>query len=222
MTFYNPFSKSKIKDVKIRILVDHREKNSLVSSELMKLGMEIEFKQLPVADYLIKNIAVERKTLSDFKSSIINKRIINQLLELKQYPSRLLIIEGLESESPYTGIIHENAFRGFVLSVLTDYQVPIIFTLNEKDTAKYLYVLAKKGQKKEYAIRASKTFKSDREQLQFILEGFPGIGPATAKKLILHFKNLRNISNATKEELMNVVGKKSEQIHRLFILNCES
>ncbi len=221
--FLNIFSKSKIRDVKIRILVDYREKNSLVASELVKLGMEIEFKQLPVADYLIKNIAVERKTLSDFKSSIINKRIINQLLELKQYPSHLLIIEGLESESPYAGIIHENAFRGFVLSVLTDYQVPIVFTLNEKDTAKYLYVLAKKGsQKKEYSIRASKTFKSDKEQLQFILEGFPGIGPATAKRLILHFKSLKNISNAPKEELMNIVGKKSEQIHKLFNLNYES
>ena len=59
----------------IKIIIDHREKNSLVSSELHKKGYEIEFQQLKVADYLVNDIAIERKTVSDFKSSIINKRM---------------------------------------------------------------------------------------------------------------------------------------------------
>jgi ERCC4-type nuclease len=220
MTFLDIFSKTKTsqnhgKSPPLSITIDHREKNSLVISELNSLGFKMEFKQLPVADYIMGKTAVERKTISDFKSSIINKRIISQLLELKQYPNPILILEGLEEENPYEGGIHENAFRGFLLSIISEYQVPIIFTLNEKDTAKYLYVLAKKSKPSAQGIRASKTHLSKKEQLQFILEGFPHIGPVAAKKLLSKFKSLHSLFNASQEELQEVIGKKSEDLYSL-------
>jgi len=219
MTFFNIFSKKQTKTkklTKIKIIADNRERNSLVISEIINLGIEIEFKQLPVADYLVNNsIAIERKTISDFKSSIINKRIISQLAELKQYPSPILIIEGIESNQIYEGVIHENAFRGFILSIVNDYKIPIIFTLNEKDTAKYIAVLTKKKAKKDSAIRATKILLTDKEQLQFIMEGFPNVGPTTAKKLLSHYKNIKNFINTSEEELKSVMGKKAEAIYKL-------
>ena len=211
----NIFSKKKTIEQKPKIIIDHREKNSLVVSELINLGCEIQFEQLPVADYIANNIAIERKTISDFKSSIINKRIISQLQELKQYPKHLLILEGLESTDPYSGGIHENAFRGFLLSIALEFQTPIIYTLNEKDTAKYLSILANKKEKGQQAIRASKILLTDKEQIQFILEGFPNIGPSTAKKLIEKFKTLKNIANTSKEDLEKIIGKKAEIFHNL-------
>ena len=215
--FLEIFSKKSEKSKqKIKIIVDHREKNSLVVSELYKLGFEIEYKQLPVADYFINNIAIERKTLSDFKSSIINKRIMQQLLELKQYPSHFLILEGLDDTDPYSGQIHENAFRGFLLSVILEYNVPIIFTLNEKDTAKYISVLANKKAKIETGIRATKILLTNKEQLQFILEGFPQIGPIAAKKLLKHFKTIKNLANSSLSELQKIIGKKAEIVYKLF------
>ncbi len=219
MAFLNIFSKSKAKNKheksKIKIIIDHREKNSLVASYLASQGFNIEFQQLPVADYLVDNIAIERKTISDLKSSIINKRIMSQLLELKQYQKFLLILEGLTQEDIYEGIIHENALRGFLLSVILDYQVPIIYTLNEKDTASYLAVLAKKSPKKDFSLRASKIIMTQEENLRYILEGFPQIGPVTAKRLLEHFKTLKEITNASEEELQKVIGKKSESFYKL-------
>ncbi len=216
MPFLNIFSKKEKKNQQseIKIIIDNREKNSLVASELAKLGFQIQFVQLPVADYIINDVAIERKTLSDFKSSIINKRIISQLLEIKQYPKNLLILEGFENY-PYEGIIHENAFRGLVLSISLEYKVPIICTLNEKDTAKYISILANKKQDKEFSLRASKIFLSDKEQLQFILEGFQGIGPITAKKLLSHFRTLKRIVNASKEELEKIIGKKADFLDKI-------
>ena len=214
MTFIDIFSKKKSKKKQnIVITIDHREKNSLVPSLLAK-DFEIEYKNLPVADYIVKDTAIERKTISDFKSSIINKRIIQQLLELKQYPNHLLILEGIE-EDIYDGQIHENAFRGFLLSVALEYQVPIIFTENAEDTAKYISVLAKKPEKTENSIRATKIFRTKKEQLQFILEGFPNIGPKTAKKLLKKFKTLKNLTNASLEQLQDLIGKKAESIYSL-------
>lgn len=212
MPFFNIFSKSKKKNSirnPIKIIVDNREKNALVATELSKLGFQIEFKHLLVADYIVNDIVIERKTISDLKSSIIDKRIISQLLELKQYSKHILILEGIEKDiNP--GIIHENAFRGFLLSVVLEYKVPMIFTQDYKDTAKYLSILAKKSPKEDFALRAKKIISTEKEQVQYILEGFPGIGPITAKKLIKKFRSLDNIFTAPESELQEILGKKAQ------------
>lgn len=211
----NIFSKSKEPPKeKIKIQIDHREKNSLVPS-LLEKNFRIEWKQLPVADYIIKDIAIERKTVSDLKSSIINKRIISQLLELKQYPSHLLLVEGILDEDLYNSGIHENAFRGFLLSVALEFQTPIIFTHNERDTARYLEVLAKKTEKPESGIRASKIIKDKEQQKQFILEGFPNIGGTKAKKLLEKFGSLNKIFQASEEELSEILGKRAKEFKDL-------
>ncbi len=217
MTFFNIFSNKKpdAEKPKPKIIIDHREKNSLVASYLAQQGFNLEFQQLPVADYLVDDIAIERKTISDFKSSIINKRIMHQLLELKQHKKCLLIIEGISEEDIYEGIMHENAFRGFLLSIIMNYQVPIIYTQTPQDTARYLALLAKKSPKKDFSLRASKIVFSDEEQLQYILEGFPQIGPASAKKLLEHFHTIKEIVNAPEEELKKVIGKKAEVLYKL-------
>ena len=216
MTFFNIFSKKpEKKQNKVKIVVDNHEKNSLVASYLASLGFNIEFQNLPVADYLINEIAIERKTISDFKSSIINKRIMHQLIELKQYPKYFLILEGFENEDIYSGIIHENAFRGFLLSIALEYQIPIIFTKNEKDTAKYIEVLAKKSKEKSFSIRPKKIIRNKDERVQFILEGFPNIGPKTAKKLIDKFGSIKNIINAPAGELKEILGKRTQDFAKL-------
>ena len=62
-----------------KIIIDIHEKNSLINSELIDLGLETEFKPLKVADYLVGDVAIERKTVSDFISSLVSKRLLNQL-----------------------------------------------------------------------------------------------------------------------------------------------
>lgn len=212
---FDIFSKRKVEKKKEKIIVDNRERNSLVVAELMKLGHEIEWRQLPVGDYLVNGVAVERKTVSDFKSSIINKRIISQLLELKQFDKNLLIVEGITEEDVYSGQIHENAFRGFMLSVLLEFNVPIVYTHNSSDTAKYIDVLARKKEKGEIGIRASKIALTREEQQQFILEGFPNVGAVKAKKLLEKFGSLKNIFNASSEELEEILGKRAEGFRKL-------
>jgi len=197
---------------KFKIIVDNREKNSLVISELVSLGMEVEFKHLLVADFLVKDVAIERKTVSDFISSMLNKRLLRQLEELQQYPNKLLIIEGIENRELYNDNIpgiNANAIRGFLLSMLLKHKIPIIFTKDYQDTAKFLSVLAKKKET-ESGIRARKKAFSKKEQLQYILEGFPGIGPKTAKKLLKKYKTIKKLINTSREELKKDLGKKAE------------
>ncbi len=196
------------------IIIDIREKNSLVPSLLPKLDCEIEFRHLEVGDYLINDIALERKTIPDFKSSILSKRLLFQLRELKQYPKALVILEGLSNFQLYQGILHENALRGFILSVLLEHKIPIIFTEDEEDTARYLSVLAKKTKKSQPSLR-QKIPLSTKEQKQFILEGFPGIGPSTAEKLLNEFNSLNSIFNAKEKALEKTLGKKTKEFKKL-------
>ncbi len=221
--FLDIFSKTNKKKLpkKEKIIIDYQERNSLVSGELEKLGLKTEFTRLKVADYMVKGIAIERKTVSDFISSMINKRLIKQLKELQQYENRLLLIEGIEEQELYseefaktkTGI-HPNAIRGFLLSILLNYKTPILFTKDFADTARFIKILSKK-QKKELPLNINKKTLNTQERIQFILEGFPGIGPKTARKLLNEFKTLQNIINASEEELKEVVGKKSEPLIKI-------
>ena len=210
----------------------------MLPSELSSLGFEIEFKELKVADYLVRNVAVERKTVSDFISSMINKRLLRQLEELQQYENKLLIIEGIEEQELYNDkkynmrfqrrqletavpqleeiqkepagfFLHPNAIRGFLLSILLKHKIPLLFTKDYKDTARFIERIARKKEQ-ELSLNATKKARNKKEQMQFILEGFPGIGPKTAKKLLKEFKSLKNIFNANEEELEKCIGKKAE------------
>jgi ERCC4-type nuclease len=212
MTFQDIFSNKQEIKIKPKIIIDFREKNSLVVSELMHLGCEINFQQLKLGDYIVKNVVIERKTISDFTSSMINKRLISQLNDLKELKSKILIIEGTEEQDLYTSSgINENAIRGFILSISLNYQIPIILTQDYEDTAKFILVLAKKQEKeKEVSLNFNRKPFDKKEQLQFILEGFPGIGPKNAKKLLEEKKNLKNIFNSSFEELEKIIGKKAE------------
>ncbi len=217
---FDIFSEKRIKEKRtIKIVVDYREKNSLVLSELKSLGIEIELAQLDVADYLIGNIAIERKTVSDFLSSMINRRLLHQLEQMNQYENRLLLIEGiyeqeLYSEDENSKGVHSNSVRGFLISILLKHRTPIIFTKNYEDTARFLAILAKR-KSKEISVRAIKKDLDKQERLQFILEGFPGIGPKTAKELLKKFKTIKNIINASEEELKKILGKKTENMLRI-------
>ncbi len=206
---------------KLKILADLHEKCCLVASELVGLGVDVKFQHLKVADYLIGDVAIERKTVSDFLSSMLNKRLLFQLEELKQYEKRLLIIEGIEEQELYNDNnekgLHGNAIRGMLLYILLEANCPVIFSKDYEDTAKFLFLIAKrmKKEQKPLSFHAKKRNLSFKEQKQYILEAFPGIGPATAKKLLKKFNTLSAVINAPEEELKEVLKKKSSLFLKL-------
>jgi len=202
------------------IIADIHEKNSLVIPELIEKGVEVEIKKLEIADYLISDeIAIERKTINDFISSMLSKRLVKQLRELKSnYKKPLLIIESSDNHEIYTSERHpninKNAIRGMILSILLDFQIPIIMTKDYKETADFITLIIKKqeGPAKEISLKAKKHAFSIQEQQQIILESFPGIGPKTAKAILKQFKTIKAFANAPLEELKKIpkLGKKAD------------
>ncbi len=198
------------------IIVDKREKNSFVIAELLSKNAEIKLELLDVADYVIGDIGIERKTINDFINSMLNKRLLRQLEELKQYNRQLLIVEGDYEQLYGRGKLNDNAIRGMLLSIIFDFNIPVIFTRDSEDTANFLILLDKKLNKKprEISLKAKKRAYSLAEQMQFIVEGFPSIGPSLARQLLKKFKTIKALANASLPELESVpkLGKKRAKL----------
>ncbi len=101
-----------------------------------------------------------------------------------------------------------------ILSVTLNYQVPIIFTKNEEETANYISLIANK-KSKEISLNPKKRTIDKNQQLQFILESFPNIGPIKAKKLLKEFKNLKGIFTTSGKNLVKILGKKSKEFKEI-------
>ena len=223
MKFQNPFSKNKPRKSKPKIIptiiADIHEKNSLVLSELESNNqVKLEIKHLKIGDYLIGKTIIERKTVQDFISSMLNKRLIQQLRQMKKYKQQLLIIEGIDEQELYRKDtkMNPNSIRGFILSIITNHQIPIIFTQNYEDTSQYIITLAKQQLKKPTELTFhSRIPKTIQEQKQYILEAFPNIGPVKAKKLLKKFKTLAATLNAEEKELIEILKKQSTKFKDL-------
>lgn len=210
--------KSKPKQI-AKIIADIHEKNSLVLAELKSNeNIDLQIKSLKIADYLIGETAIERKTVQDFISSMINKRLIEQLKQLQKYKQNLIIVEGIDEQELYSKEtkLNPNAIRGFILSISLNHNIPIIMTQNYEDTAQYLITLAKQQLKKpiqpSFHSRIPKTIK---EQKQYILESFPNIGPITAKKLLEKFRTIKNTINAEEDELKEILKIRAKNFKEL-------
>ena len=53
--------------------------------------------------------------------------------------------------------------------------------------------------------------KHEKRLVKSELENIPGIGPQKRIKLLKHFKSIKNIKNASLDELLNVIDKKTAQ-----------
>jgi ERCC4-related helicase len=213
------------KKMNVKIIVDHRESRSPVMRFLSQKDIIVEPQQLDVGDYIISSrIGVERKTVDDFLSSLIEGKLFVQMKNLRTTYSRpLLLVEG-DGLLTKRNISHNAIFGSFV-SIIVDFGIPIITTHTPQETADFLAVMAHREQKegdKAIAIRGEKTAKTISEHQQFLVEGLPNISAVLAQRLLQHFGSIRSLANASEDDLCQIQGiGKNIAADILKILNAE-
>jgi ERCC4-related helicase len=208
---------------KVYIYVDQRERGSGIAKKLSEMGVDVDVKQLEVADFLVsERVAVERKTVSDFLQSLVDGRLMSQMSEMaRNFESPIVIIEGNPGQLYTERNINPNAIRGAISSIAVNFGIPIIYTTGTEDTAAFIYVLAKReqeGKAKEIALRGEKRAMSLSEWQRFVVESLPNVSSVIAKRLLSHFGSVEKVINASEKELQDVegIGKgKAERIKEI-------
>ena len=192
----------------VKIILDQRERNG-IEKILKRKGAEVEINTLEVGDYILSNdVAIERKTISDFLQSLIDRRLFQQAQNMvANFNKPLFIVEGDLTEIYSLRNINANAIRAAISSLVLDYKTPVIFTSDIDETASFLLTIAKREQEqknKEVSLRGSKRQLALHEQQQFFIEGLPNIGPNLAKILLKKFKTPKKVLSASEKRLSKI------------------
>ncbi len=190
------------------VTVDDRETSSRVVEVLHTLGAAIDLRRLDVGDYAIGDrILVERKTSRDFVDTLVERDLFGQIKALAEAaPRPILIVEG---DDIYTvRNIHPNAIRGTLAAVTVDLGVTLLFSRDAEDTANMLYVLAQReeGERGERKMHPRKSYRSRREEQEYVLGAFPNIGMKHARLLLEEFGSLKAVIDADLKDLTAVRG----------------
>lgn len=141
------------------IIIDSREQ---VGYRYLFPNFSCSVKALNAGDYSISpfenQVAIERKTLDDYISTIIHnrERFEIELTKLQTYENKAIIVEASYSDivnHNYTSKAHPNSIIGLTHSLSYKYNIPIYFLQNNilanRFTLLYLQAFAKKKQREE-------------------------------------------------------------------------
>src|SRR3990170_7974290 len=130
------------------IVVDQREPAD-IPARLRELGADVDVRQISPGDYVVGEVAIERKTVSDFLSSLITKRIFDQMLRLRDaYPVPVILVEGDLSEVAEQR--NPRAFWGALLAFTLREHVTMLFTPDQEQTCQLLVTLQKQAGAKSF------------------------------------------------------------------------
>ena len=198
------------------VFVDYREEK--IANLLEKMGCKIVRMNLPIGDFVVNDVGIERKSFEDFISSIIDGRIFEQTNSLSSaFKKPIIIVEGFGVVER----IHENSFYAALAYIVSKSNVTIFRTKNEEETAKLIYWIARK----EFENSGNVGFKIKEKKVNVqtiqerILAAFPGISTVLSKRILKKFGSLKKFFNASEKELMEVdgIGEKSAKRIRKII-----
>jgi ERCC4-type nuclease len=132
------------------IIIDTREQEPYSFDPRLAAAVR---RALPAGDYSVDGldgiVAVERKTLDDFVSTVIHsrQRFREELRKLAGYRVACVVVEaGLADvlQKRYRGEAHPNAVLGNALSIILDYRVPVFFCTSRQSACHFVqaYLLA--------------------------------------------------------------------------------
>ena len=214
-----------------RIVVDSRESVAApkIVSGLRDMGVKVRVELLEAGDYYIlgeKPVLVERKHVTDLVGSVRTRRLWSELDAVKRAEAEpLLLVEGsLALIEKFTGW-NPKSIAGIINSIILEWDLPVVMVPSQRWTVIYLASLAedlsKEKETKVYPLRVKEKVTRPEDYARMVIEGLPNISGQRAINLLKHFGTVRNIANASVEELAEVEGigrKIAEKIYETFNL----
>ncbi len=196
----------------IHIRVDTQEQRCGIPDLLAAMPLvHIELTPLRVGDYDVGGDpcrVFERKTGSDFLSSLVQGRLFAQLTALRK--SRFAPILLLEGDPLRVGHseMRPESIRGALTYITAILRVPILPSSGPEDSAQLVYAAAKQCQNGHatHGPAAGRRRASLSEQQMQIVLALPGVGRVTARAVCARFRSLHDLLNADAATLATVPG----------------
>src|SRR6266699_249487 len=198
--------------VPIHIRIDTQEQRSGIPALLAAMSqVHIEMAPLGMGDYDVggdPRRVFERKTSSDFLSSLAQGRLFAQLTALRKSRfAPILLLEGDPLRAGHSQMRPES-IRGALSYITAVMRVPILPSSGPADSAHLVYAAAKQCQigHATHGPAAGRRGSSLSEQQMQIVLSLPGVGRATARAVCVRFRSLHDLLNADAATLATVPG----------------
>jgi len=201
------------------LTVDVHERRSGVPDALRRAGTPFAVTPLPVGDYRVGDVLIERKTTLDLHRSLLKGRLWDQVGRLRQAAARRYVI--IEGASAYQGPLRMETVRGLVLA-LDDLGVTVLRTATPEDSAAWIAALAKRQLGRRSRDRPVYAQRPQRDPIvpapERALAAAPGVSTVTARALLSEFGSLINVLLASQDDLRRIPGvgiHRARAIHEL-------
>ena len=194
----------------INIIIDDRERSQTIHQALIAMeGVSCERQRLAIGDFQVDGrFLFERKTLPDFAVSVIDGRLFKQMTQLAMSPlNGVLVLEGSSRDLKPSGVRRET-LQGALITTSLILGIPVLRAFNPDETVRLMVYTARQVR---FAAtgglpRSGYRPKGKRKQQLHILQSLPGVGPARAARLLARFGSVRNVLNASFENLITIEG----------------
>ena len=202
----------------MNVIIDTRETDRIRPAMFyFSINNNVSVQELETGDFLFeedeKQAVFEYKTMSDFINSVTEGRVFNQAIDQqRQFKNHFVIIEGTEEDRK---TVTNDLYYSTGLSFTKQQFYGAIARLNTFTTV--LRVPDRKTAFEAMEQQAVKCFdgkaiakvfpKSEgNSAFRFLCYCCQGVGPVTAEKIVdeLKLKNLEDVMNLTKKDLMNI------------------
>ncbi len=178
----------------MKIKIDYREKKVLKYFK----DMDVSIENLPIGDIVYGELCIERKSASDFVSSISDGRLFTQAENMvENYKNPVILIESdLSKISKYLQFSHRkmkmNHVYGVIARLVISYRIPVIFCNTREGFVKFVRKLIEKADKSSSRKKVVKK-KVDDPALNMIMS-VKGIGLKKGERILKHYGSICKIN----------------------------
>ena len=211
----------------IRIIVDSREKPH-IRKLLHKAGIVYEVAAMKTGDYRAitpyGDVVIERKSISDFMSSMFSGRLDEQLARLANENLPILLLTGTFNEIKQyfrTSKVKMDMVHGAIASAIVRYGLRSVIWIQAIDGDPHTdgLILASKllqkiAENKLDNIPSRRIRKPDNAHITFVRQVF-GVPSEVAETMLHRFGTVRNLLSAAPEQLKQIKGVGPMKVKRL-------
>ncbi|WP_024329537.1 ERCC4 domain-containing protein [Thioalkalivibrio sp. ALR17-21] len=185
-----------MENLHLPIRVDKREKGKIIQRIEELEGVELEFTDLDVGDYVLPNgVVIERKSAADMVLSVVDKSLWENAAKLKaNYRQVIYIVEGdlYEPRFYQQALDIHRALAHLTIAL----GISVLPSPDADNSGMLIYLTGLNAQIEPDPVDREAESDNRRKVAEFILSGLPGVAADEARDLLRHVGSVRDVINA--------------------------